>query len=57
MIKNKKKVLTDCLIDNDDYFYRDNEMARNNLDNINHQIDETFKKEKKQNSFFFLFFI
>ena len=48
MIKNKKKALTDCLIDNDDYFYRDNEMARNNLDNINHQIDETFKKEKKE---------
>lgn len=48
MIKNKKKVLTDCLIDNDDYFYRDNEMARNNLDNINHQVDETFKKEKKE---------
>lgn len=38
---NKKNKITDTVIDNDDYFFRDNEMARAKIDDPNHQTDET----------------
>ena len=39
MKKKKDKIITDTVLDNDDYFYRDNEMARCNIDNPKHQVD------------------
>ena len=39
MEKKKDKIITDTVVDNNDYFYRDNEMARSNIDNPKHQVD------------------
>lgn len=46
MQKKKWNEITDCLLDNDDYFYRDNEMFRTDLNNIEHQVDPTFDLQK-----------
>lgn len=46
MKKKKLNEITDCLLDNDDYFYRDNEMFRTDLNNIEHQVDPTFDLQK-----------
>ena len=55
---NRKNKLTDTVIDNDEYFFRDNEMARAKVDNPNYQTDpsvnndiendNSFNKRKKQ---------
>ena len=52
---NRKNKLTDTVIDNDEYFFRDNEMARAKVDNPNFQTDpsinsdiENDTKRKKQ---------
>lgn len=47
MQNKKRKEITDCLIDNDDYFFRDNEMFRAALDNIEHQVDPTYDIPKE----------
>lgn len=47
MQNKKRKEITDCLIDNDDYFFRDNEMFRASLDNTNHQVDPTYDIPKE----------
>lgn len=47
MNKQNKNDLDHCVCDNDDYFFRDNEMYRTSLDDINHQVDPTFDKDKK----------
>lgn len=49
MNKQNKNDLDHCLCENDDYFFRDNEMYRTNLDNIEHQVDPTFHKDKNEN--------
>ena len=53
-IMNKKinEEFQDTVCDNDDYFFRDNEMARCDLNNINHQVDPTYNeyKNKKRNT-------
>ena len=46
MNKKKKNNINDSLIDNDDYFYRDSEMYRANLDEPKHEIDPTFNIDK-----------
>lgn len=52
---NRKNKLTNTVIDNDEYFFRDNEMARAKVDNPNFQTDpsinndiENDTKRKKQ---------
>lgn len=52
---NRKTKLTDTVLDNDEYFFRDNEMFRAQVDNPNFQIDisinndiENDTKRKKQ---------
>ena len=56
---NRKTKLTDTVIDNDEYFFRDNEMARAKVDHpkfqtdpsINNDIENdnsSFNKRKKQ---------
>lgn len=49
MNKKIKDEFQDTVCDNNDYFFRDNEMARCNMENINHQVDPTYNeyKEKK----------
>jgi len=46
---NKKIIdeFQDTVCDNDDYFFRDNEMARTDLENINHQVDPTYNEYKE----------
>ena len=51
-MNNKRKQLTDTIIDNDDYFFRDSEMFRADLENSKHEIDPSIngrnKKEEKK---------
>ena len=51
MKKKKKNFITDTVIDNNDYFYRDNEMARSNIDSPKHQLDpfNDLQKEVRKN--------
>lgn len=52
MNDNKRKQLTDTLIDNDDYFFRDAEMFRADIENPKHETDHSIngrnKKEEKK---------
>lgn len=48
MNKNIKDEIDNCLVDNDDYFYRDNEMARCDLNNISHQVDPSYETDKQK---------
>ncbi len=47
MQDKRKKELTDTVVDNDDYFFRDNEMARADLRRPRHEIDPTFDIDKE----------
>ena len=42
---NRKNKLTDTVIDNDEYFFRDNEMARAKVDNPNFQTDPSINSD------------
>ena len=46
MNKKQENEFNDTVCDNDDYFFRDNEMARTDLRNINHQVDPTYNEYK-----------
>lgn len=48
MEKHEKKQLERCLIENDDYFFRDSEMYRPEVDNPKHQVDPTFENKKRE---------
>ncbi len=43
MKKNKRKFqIEDTVLDNDDYFFRDSEMFRAQVENPKHKINETY---------------
>lgn len=46
MKKLNKKQLKHCIIENDEYFYRDLEMYRPNMENIEFQVDPTYQKRE-----------
>lgn len=46
MDNNKNKRLTDTIIDNDDYYFRDFEMFRADLNEPKHEIDPTYDIDK-----------
>ena len=48
MDKKRKKELTATLVSNDDYFFRDSEMQRVDLNNPKHQTDPTFENDKDE---------
>lgn len=45
---NKKHEIKLSIIENDDYYYRDQETFRNDIENINHEIDPTYNKTKEK---------
>ena len=45
---NDKQKFEDCVIDNDEYFYRDQEMARSNMNDIKYQVDPNIDKQKQK---------
>ena len=48
MSDKKKRELTNTVISNDDYFFRDSEMQRVDLNDPQHQTDPTFDKERNK---------
>lgn len=50
MKKLEKNKIEHSLVENDDYFYRDQEMYRAEVDNPTHQEDPTFKNKKRENT-------
>ena len=54
----EKNKIEHSLVENDDYFYRDQEMYRAEVENPIHEEDSTFKNKKRETTLkkWFLFF-
>ena len=46
----EKNKIEHSLVENDDYFYRDQEMYRAEVENPIHEEDSTFKNKKRENT-------